>query len=96
NFSISRWYAAPVGSHVSNNDPKILEKEKEKTLKVSSSSKEKVNKSRVKHAPGWNELLASDSEAIIKAERGHGHDINCSIEELQRQSVATFHEDRKN
>ncbi|CAG8613413.1 11298_t:CDS:2 [Ambispora gerdemannii] len=83
NFSISRWYAAPFGNHVSANDPKILVQEREILTKI---------KSRIKSAPGWNEFLASDSEAIVKAER----EDHSSIEELQRQTVEFFHEEKKN
>ncbi|KAG1441413.1 hypothetical protein G6F56_011494 [Rhizopus delemar] len=42
-------------SHMSDNDPKVLEKEKEKHLK--SKNKE------------WNEKLASASEASVKADK---------------------------
>ncbi|CAG8557387.1 277_t:CDS:2 [Ambispora gerdemannii] len=84
NFSMSRWYAAPLGSHVSNNDPKILEEEEEKL------SKGKV-KSKIITAPGWNEVLASESEAIVKAERG-GNDI--SVKELQHHTIKILHDEK--
>ena len=43
---------------MSDNDPKILEKEKKKTLQGQV-------KTVIDHAPGWNEKLASESEAIV-------------------------------
>ncbi|KAJ3052934.1 hypothetical protein HK097_005382 [Rhizophlyctis rosea] len=62
------------GSHMSNNDPEILEKEKQKNLKNGSS---------------WNETLASTSEAAVKADREEvkGGDISDNLEQLQRAST---------
>jgi len=54
------------GSHVSNNDPEVLEREKQRNLKH---DHDHVNAPHKKHAPGWNEQLASDSEATIKADQ---------------------------
>lgn len=68
------------GSHSSDNDPDVLHKEKERNLQAGKP------KSAVKDLEeGWNEKLASDSEAAVKAERHHDDDE--SIEELQKKSV---------
>ncbi|CAI2174735.1 19359_t:CDS:2 [Funneliformis geosporum] len=53
-----RWYT-PFGSHVSDNDPVILDREKKRVLNGNV-------KSLLKSAPGWNEMLASDSEAMVQ------------------------------
>ncbi|CAG8435162.1 981_t:CDS:2 [Scutellospora calospora] len=72
-----RWYT-PFGSNVSDNDPLVIEREKKRLLggKV---------KGPMKHAPGWNERLASDSEAMVKAEREPDHQ---SIAELQQETLS--------
>ncbi|KAI8637229.1 hypothetical protein BD408DRAFT_61834 [Parasitella parasitica] len=44
-------------SHMSDNDPEVLEKEKQKELK--------------KRDKEWNEKLASHSEAAVKADKEH-------------------------
>ncbi|CEP11534.1 hypothetical protein [Parasitella parasitica] len=49
-------------SHMSDNDPEVLEKEKQKELK-------KKNKE-------WNEKLASHSEAAVKADKEHNKPIH--------------------
>ncbi|KAI8818469.1 uncharacterized protein EV422DRAFT_167880 [Fimicolochytrium jonesii] len=54
-----RWN---FGSEMSDNDPDIIEREKKKSLA-------RRTRSRLPDAPFWDELLASESEAIIKAER---------------------------
>ncbi|RIA86980.1 hypothetical protein C1645_828415 [Glomus cerebriforme] len=71
-----RWYT-PFGSHVCDDNPLTLYREKERLLKG------KV-KDILKSAPGWNELLASDSEAMIKAER---EPDPLSMKELQNDSL---------
>ncbi|KAG9291949.1 hypothetical protein G9A89_004887 [Geosiphon pyriformis] len=73
-----------VQSHVSDNDPNIIEKEKNKVLKGQV-------KPVIKSAPGWNQELASDSEAIIKAER----EDFAEIKELQRESVKILHDNKE-
>ncbi|OZJ05917.1 hypothetical protein BZG36_01199 [Bifiguratus adelaidae] len=72
----------PIGSHFSDDDPLIIEKNKIKNL----SGKTVGN---VKSAPKWNQFLASDSEAYIKADR----DPDLDIRELQEQSVADIKAD---
>ncbi|CAG8758715.1 24410_t:CDS:2 [Dentiscutata erythropus] len=68
----------PLGSNASNNDPLIIEREKHRLLKG------KVV-GNVKHAPVWNERLASDSEAIVKAER---EPDSSSMDDLQRETLS--------
>ncbi|OLL25936.1 hypothetical protein NEOLI_002244 [Neolecta irregularis DAH-3] len=68
-----------VSSYMSNNDPHILEKDKEKSLNDES------EESLMKNAPKWDEKLASESEAYIKADK---EDVS-SISELQRKTVET-------
>ncbi|KAJ3090165.1 hypothetical protein HK102_004509 [Quaeritorhiza haematococci] len=63
-----------VGSHVSNNDPEVLEREKERVLKGQVTSV-------IPEATGWNEKLASDSEAIVKADRSKKDSIPDLVEE---------------
>ncbi|CAG8644018.1 5196_t:CDS:2, partial [Cetraspora pellucida] len=77
NSGYSRWYT-PFGSNASDNDPFVIDKEKRRLLRG------KVVGS-LKHAPGWNEKLATDSEAMVKAER---EPDSSSIDELQRETLA--------
>ncbi|KAL5531115.1 hypothetical protein ACEPAG_3991 [Sanghuangporus baumii] len=51
-------------STVHDNDPDTLEREKRKNL----SGKQHKTSSPHEHAPGWNEYLASASEAAVKAD----------------------------
>ncbi|RGB38895.1 hypothetical protein C1646_691242 [Rhizophagus diaphanus] len=74
-----RWYT-PLGGHVADDDPFVVAREKERLLKG------KV-KHFLKSAPGWSELLASDSEAVIKAER---EPDPLSIKDLQNESIKTL------
>ncbi|CAH1765808.1 14624_t:CDS:2 [Entrophospora sp. SA101] len=76
-YSNRRWYT-PIGSHFSDNNPNTLEKEKKRLL-------EGKVKGFLKHAPGWNEALASDSEAYIKADR---EPDSPSIACLQHQTIS--------
>ncbi|KAJ6492281.1 hypothetical protein C8R45DRAFT_193621, partial [Mycena sanguinolenta] len=48
-----------------DNDPETLEREKQRNL---SGSQHKTSTPH-DHAPGWNEYLASESEASVKADR---------------------------
>ncbi|CAG8518838.1 10480_t:CDS:2 [Ambispora leptoticha] len=82
NFPISRRYMIPTGSHVSNNDPNVMQVEKEKLLKGKIID-------HIKSAPGWSETLASESEAIVKAEREDGY----TIEEIQHHTLKILHEE---
>ncbi|KIY50683.1 hypothetical protein FISHEDRAFT_71721 [Fistulina hepatica ATCC 64428] len=56
--------ARAFSSTVSENDPEVLVKEKERNL----SGKQHTTSSTLDHAPGWNEYLATDSEAAVKAD----------------------------
>ncbi|EJD00134.1 uncharacterized protein FOMMEDRAFT_92698, partial [Fomitiporia mediterranea MF3/22] len=55
-------------STVHENDPEVLEREKQRNLK----GKQHKTSTPHKHAPGWNEYLASTSEANVKADRAEG------------------------
>lgn len=72
-----------MGSHVSENDPEVIEKEKERS--ISKKVKSRVGES----APGWSELLASDSESVVKAERT----TVTSVEEMQRMTIECLKEE---
>ncbi|GFZ46230.1 hypothetical protein JCM24511_04477 [Saitozyma sp. JCM 24511] len=54
-----------VHSSVHGNDPNILSKEKARNL----SGNQDTSAPHKEHAPGWNEHLASDSEANVKADQ---------------------------
>lgn len=66
-----------------DNDPATLEREKHRNL-----TGEQLKTPHIKSAPGWNENLASSSEAYIKADK-HPHDE--TIEDLQRETVEYVH-----
>ncbi|KAL4528565.1 hypothetical protein Ndes2437A_g03127 [Nannochloris sp. 'desiccata'] len=72
-----------MGSHVSDNDPEVIEKAKERHLKG------KTKSHFPEEAPGWDEALASDSEAVVKAERSNPK----SIKEMQDQTVECLHDE---
>jgi hypothetical protein len=84
------------GSHVSDNDPDTLAREKTKAL-------EGHTPTVIPGAPGWNEKLASDSEAVVKAERAAadgstdgtepGADISEDVHILQEHTVKVLHEE---
>ncbi|QRW18266.1 hypothetical protein RhiXN_03190 [Rhizoctonia solani] len=63
----ARRVAVPAPRYTSQrtNDPEVLEREKHKNLRGEQHSPHT-------HAPGWNEALASDSEAVIKADQATG------------------------
>ncbi|CEL55743.1 hypothetical protein RSOLAG1IB_01755 [Rhizoctonia solani AG-1 IB] len=63
----ARRVAIPAPRYTSQrtNDPDVLEKEKYKNLRGEQHSPHS-------NAPGWNEALASDSEAHIKADKATG------------------------
>ncbi|KAF9477910.1 hypothetical protein BDN70DRAFT_778948, partial [Pholiota conissans] len=56
-------------STMHENDPEVLEREKHRNLQ-----RTKVDKTSTPHefAPGWNETLASASEANVKADKSPG------------------------
>lgn len=65
-----------------DNDPEVLEREKRRTL-----SGEHLKTPHIKGAPGWNEHLASASEAYVKADK-HEHG---SVDDMQRATVDYVH-----
>ncbi|TFK87148.1 hypothetical protein K466DRAFT_491389 [Polyporus arcularius HHB13444] len=73
--------AAPryYSSTMHDNDPDLLEKEKSRNL---SKQQHKTSTPIPDHAPGWNEALASTSEANIKADKYTG-----SPKEMQQRTV---------
>jgi len=63
------------------NDPDTLEKEKRRNLEGKHHHSSSMH---AEHAPGWNEYLASESEAVVKAQRSSdaGHsDPNKLVED---------------
>ncbi|KAF8144053.1 hypothetical protein K438DRAFT_1632445 [Mycena galopus ATCC 62051] len=66
-----------------DNDPETLEREKQRNL---SGSQHKTSAPHV-HAPGWNEYLASDSEASVKADRSD----HPPTDKLQNDTVDYVH-----
>ncbi|KAJ1646673.1 hypothetical protein IWQ61_010174 [Dispira simplex] len=80
-FHTSSSSGRPIGSQMSDNDPSVLSKNKEKVLH------HKV-KSSIKEAPGWCENLASDSEANVKAD----HSGPATIETMQEETIEYIRE----
>eukprot|EP00879_Flechtneria_rotunda_P007295 GHRR01007653.1.p2 GENE.GHRR01007653.1~~GHRR01007653.1.p2 ORF type:complete len:151 (-),score=32.37 GHRR01007653.1:2873-3325(-) len=64
------------GSHHSDNNPEILEQEKQRNLTGQTPE-------IVPGQPGWNPALASDSEAAVRAE----HSPSLPFEELQAHTI---------
>ncbi|KAI0715842.1 hypothetical protein C8T65DRAFT_643392 [Cerioporus squamosus] len=73
--------AAPryYSSTMHDNDPEVLEKEKHRNL---TKQQHKTSTPIPDHAPGWNEHLASASEAAVKADQFKG-----SPKDLQSHTV---------
>ncbi|KAI0671375.1 hypothetical protein C8Q78DRAFT_972753 [Trametes maxima] len=73
--------AAPrfYSSTMHDNDPEVLEQEKRRNL---SKSQHETSTPMPDHAPGWNQHLASASEAAIKADQFTG-----TPKELQERTV---------
>ncbi|KAF7979128.1 hypothetical protein HWV62_43353 [Athelia sp. TMB] len=74
----SRYY-----STMHDNDPAVLEREKRRNL-----TGEQLKTPHIKSAPGWNEHLASSSEAHVKADK---HEHSGTVEDLQRETVDYVH-----
>ncbi|EJU04965.1 hypothetical protein DACRYDRAFT_20538 [Dacryopinax primogenitus] len=72
-----RYYTG--GGNVHGNDPHVIEKELNRNKTKHGEMHESAPHN---HAPGWNELLASESEADIKADKAEG-----TPAELQRSTV---------
>lgn len=75
------------GSHKADNDPEKLEAEKQKNLKGDPAKGKEQTNHHLPGAKGWNEELASDSEASVKADK-HAPD---TVEEMQHLSVKHLH-----
>jgi hypothetical protein len=69
------------GSHTSENDPEVLQREKERNLRGEAPTIHP-------DMPGWNPNLASDSEAVVKAEQMG----DMAIEDMQQQTVRVVEE----
>ncbi|THH31724.1 hypothetical protein EUX98_g2474 [Antrodiella citrinella] len=52
-----------------DNDPEVLEQEKQRNLR----KEQHKTSAPIRNAPGWNQHLASASEANIKADRSDNH-----------------------
>jgi len=69
-------------STMHDNDPEVLEMEKKRNL----TGVQHKTSTPHEHAPGWNESLASASEASVKADQSTG-----TTDELQRRTVNYIH-----
>ncbi|EKM58393.1 uncharacterized protein PHACADRAFT_252678 [Phanerochaete carnosa HHB-10118-sp] len=86
--ALRRAVAAPVShsaavaqrysSTMHENDPEVLEVEKQRNL----SKKQHHTSTPIKNAPGWNHYLASASEAAVKADRS-----DHNLHELQEETL---------
>ncbi|KAI0635571.1 hypothetical protein C8Q77DRAFT_1071588 [Trametes polyzona] len=74
--AMPRFYS----STVHDNDPEVLEQEKRRNL---NKEQHKTSTPLPDHAPGWNENLASASEAAVKADRWSG----ATPKDLQEKTV---------
>ncbi|TPX65169.1 hypothetical protein SpCBS45565_g05316 [Spizellomyces sp. 'palustris'] len=74
---------APFGSQMSDNDPHVLEREKRRTLAGHVTGV-------LPDAPHWDEKLATDSEAIVKADRSF---VGAPPEQLQYISLEILEEE---
>ncbi|CAE6537119.1 unnamed protein product [Rhizoctonia solani] len=88
--NVARRVAVPAPRYTSQrtNDPEVLEREKQKNLRGEQNSTHT-------HAPGWNELLASDSEAHIKADKANSNPeemAKATLEYVKKQHPDTWTE----
>ncbi|KIK62965.1 hypothetical protein GYMLUDRAFT_41263 [Collybiopsis luxurians FD-317 M1] len=65
-----------------DNDPEVLDKEKKRNL----SKTQHITSTPHDHSPGWNESLASASEAHVKADRS-----TASPQELAEKTIKYVH-----
>jgi hypothetical protein len=73
-----------LGSHTSDDDPAVLEREKRRNLSGETAKEgECAVPGAVPGVPGWNPRLASDSEAAVRAD----HAETVSVEEMVELSV---------
>ncbi|KAJ7256184.1 hypothetical protein B0H12DRAFT_1286893, partial [Mycena haematopus] len=73
-------------STMHDNDPEALEREKERNLE----GQQHKTSTPHDHAPGWNEPLASASEATVKADQADG-----TPDELQKTTVESRHSSKE-
>lgn len=87
--AISRTTMRGVGSFATRhgNDPEVLEKGKQENLRKHDPSNNEQ--------PSWNETIASDSEAFVKATRSELEHGDKSISELQQHTTKHLKEQRK-
>ncbi|KAI5116264.1 hypothetical protein M0805_008169 [Coniferiporia weirii] len=79
-FHSSRRYSSSVHA----NDPDVLENEKKRNL----SGQQHKTSTTHDDAPGWNEYLASSSEAAVKADRSGPNESEANGREtMQRRTV---------
>ena len=76
-LSSSSKVSSSSHSTMHGNDPEILEREKHRNLSG-------TQKHHYENAPGWNENLASESEATVKSLRS---DTKTSSADLQKQTI---------
>ncbi|KAJ7677699.1 hypothetical protein DFH06DRAFT_1291170 [Mycena polygramma] len=74
--------ALRFSSTMHDNDPETLEQEKKRSLSGRGTQHKDSDKTPHAHAPGWNEPLASASEAAVKADQAHG-----TPQDLQKRTV---------
>jgi len=74
-----------LGGNASDNDPKVLEREKARNLSGATERAGESLPGSVPDADGWNPQLASDAEAVVKAERAP----DMAMEELVEFTVHT-------
>jgi hypothetical protein len=84
----ARLRAFGVGANAGDNDPKVLEAEKRRNLSGETEELGEEVAGAVPGAAGWNPKLASDAEAVVKAERAP----DMEIEELVEFTVHTVHQ----
>ncbi|EKM78852.1 hypothetical protein AGABI1DRAFT_85744 [Agaricus bisporus var. burnettii JB137-S8] len=75
----SRFLRHNSGSTMHDNNPELLDLEKHRNL---TNSQHKTSTPHQKEAPGWNEYLASQSEANVKADRS-----SAPLKDLQAETV---------
>lgn len=89
-----------TGSHTSDNDPEILEREKERNLSGQTAKEgESALPGSVPGAGGWNPRLASDSEEVVKAERAPATTVEemveLSVKQVTRVTAAEEKEEKE-
>ncbi|KLO17400.1 hypothetical protein SCHPADRAFT_937099 [Schizopora paradoxa] len=75
-------------STMHENDPVVLEREKHRNLHGKHNHGSTVHP---EHAPGWNEELASESEAVVKAAQSSSADPAKLVEETVKRVKSKHH-----